>query len=99
MPIEYAGISAYVEERWWIVDFQEALRILRFVPIQEAAAKFADLGQFLLGILVRMLGLDRPRRRGGQVASLEFGKGSAKHIPGRSELAQQFSGETRAEGG
>ena len=80
MPVEHAGVSAHVEQRRRIVNFQQPLRIFRLVPIQQAAAQLADLREFLFGILVRALGLDGPRGRGGQMAGLEFGEGGAKDI-------------------
>src|SRR5271165_2316398 len=43
MPVEQAGVSAHVKQWWGIVDLQEALRIFRLAPIEQAATQRADL--------------------------------------------------------
>jgi len=44
MFVEYARISANVEQRRRIVNLEETLRIFRFVPVQQEATKLADPG-------------------------------------------------------
>ncbi len=97
MAVKHTRVSAHVKKRRRIVNFQKPLRIFRFVPVQQPAAKAANLSEFLFGVPVCLLGLDRPRGRRGQVTGLEFRERRAEHIVRRPELAQQFSGEARAE--
>ena len=78
VPVQHAGVSAHVEQRRRIVDFEQPLRIFRLVPIQQAAAELADLREFRFGILVRAVRLDGPRGRRRQPACFEFGQGRAK---------------------
>jgi len=77
MFVEYARISANVEQRRRIVNLKETLRIFRFVPVQQEAAEFADPGELFFRVLVCLPGLNRVGRRRGQAACFELGQRSA----------------------
>jgi len=83
MPVQHAGVSTDIEQRRRIVDLQQPLRIFRLVPIQQAAAQLADLREFFFGVLVRTLGLNGLRGRGGKMARLERREGGAKNFSRR----------------
>ncbi len=51
MPVEHARISANVKQRRRIVNFEETLRIFRFVPVQQQTAEFADPREFFFRVL------------------------------------------------
>ncbi len=96
MFVEYARISANVEQRRRIVNLEETLRIFRFVPVQQEATKLADPGELFFRVLVCLPGLDRVCRRRREPACFEFGHRSAEDSLWRAELAQKFSGQARA---
>src|SRR3979490_2886617 len=78
MFVEYARISANVEQRRRIVNLEETLRIFRFVPVQQEATKLAYRGELFFRVLGPLPGLDRVRRRRRQPARFEFGHRSAE---------------------
>ena len=94
--VERARVAANIEQRRRIVDFKEALRIFRFVPIQQDAANLADSGELLFRVLVRAPRVYRLGWSRRQAAGLELRQRGAKNSFRRTELAQKFSGQARA---
>jgi hypothetical protein len=90
-------IAAPVQQRRRIVDLQQAMRVFGILPVKQAAARPADLRQFLLGIAKSRPRRNRLRRGGRQTASLQLGERRVEHAFRRAELPQQLACQSRAQ--
>ena len=99
MAIQKAYVPAHVEKRWRIVNFQQPLRVLRLAPVQQAVAERAHLREFGFGVFVRKFIVNGASGHYREVAGFKLSERGAKDSGRRAELAQQFSGQTRAKPG
>jgi len=90
MAIQKFNISLHIREGWGIVNLAQALRVLRFVPGEQADSGGLGLGEFRGGGAHRLAGVDRLCDGGGQAVGFQFCEGGVENGLGLPSARRSF---------
>ena len=99
MAIEKCPISNEIEEGWRIVNLEQSLWVVRFIPGEERDSGGLSLRQLFGGGAEWSAAVDGLGYGGGQVMRFQFREAGGEDSFGRAEGFEELSGHAGAEAG